>query len=85
MTLPVPLPPGAAPLPIAVWRFEDAPAYLQAVSTNGGDEDWLAVVPVHLVDEWIPWLEVGAFGLCSVDRFDHPKAKGYKVVIGSHA
>lgn len=77
--------PTAAPLPIAVWRFADAPAFLQDLSTNGGDEDWLAVVPPHLVGEWITWLEAPTFGLCSVDRFDHPVAKGYKVVIGSHS
>lgn len=76
-----------ARLPIAVWRFEDAPVFLQDLSTNGGDEDWLAVVPDYLVEEgyYIPWLEVPAFGCCCVDRYPHPETPGFEVVIGSHA
>ena len=32
-------------LMIKVWRFEDAPKKYRALSTNGGDEDWIAFVP----------------------------------------
>jgi hypothetical protein len=39
------------PAAIIVWRFEDAPADLGALSRHGGDEDWLAVVPRALCDE----------------------------------
>lgn len=35
---------------IIIWRWVDAPAELKALSTHGGDEDWLAVVPRVLCD-----------------------------------
>jgi hypothetical protein len=31
--------------PIRIWQFAAAPIELQAYSSNGGDEDWLAFVP----------------------------------------
>jgi hypothetical protein len=69
-------------LEIRVWRFRDAPEDLQALSTNGGDEDWLAFVPDHLADQWIGWLESGgSFGCCDVDEFP---IRGGVVRIGSH-
>ena len=37
--------------PITIYRFEDAPKELQNLSQNGGDEDWLAIVPKHLKKE----------------------------------
>lgn len=66
-----------------VWRFHDAPESLRALSENGGDEDWLALVPPHLASDWIPWAEVGGFGVCNVDRFAMPY--GFVVYIGCHA
>lgn len=30
---------------VTVWRFDEAPLPLQALSINGGDEDWLVYVP----------------------------------------
>lgn len=41
--------------PILVWPFDEAPKEYQNLSTNGGDEDWLAFVPEHLKEEWINW------------------------------
>lgn len=71
---------------ILVWRFRDAPLVLQNLSTNGGDEDWLAEIPPHLADEWIGWMQGGtAFGCCSVDEYEHPYYAGWTVRIGSHA
>ena len=35
---------------ITIWRYQDAPPELRALSTHGGDEDWLAVVPRSLCD-----------------------------------
>lgn len=70
---------------IKVWRFEDAPDILQALSRPGGDEDWVAVIPPEYVDMYIPWLECPHFGCCDVKEYDHPLAPGYKVRIGQHA
>lgn len=33
-----------------VWRFHEAPEKYQALSCNGGDEDWLAFVPLYPFD-----------------------------------
>ena len=68
---------------ILVWRFNEAPQWLQDLSEHGGDEDWLAVVPLHLKDEYIPWLEVGRFGPCEVSS--HELESGLVVKIGAHA
>ena len=79
--------PLGTPLPIAVWRFQDAPQYLQDLSLNCGDEDWLAVVPDYLTADgtYIPWLETSAFGCCCIDTYPHPAHEGFEVVIGSHS
>lgn len=72
--------------PIQVWRFGEAPADLQALSTNGGDEDWLALVPNSYRVEEIFWMSSGGpFGCCSVDKYAHPFDSRLIVVIGSHA
>jgi len=73
-----------APNHIRVWRFCDAPEELRNLSTNGGDEDWLALIPPKLVGEYIPW--IGAeFGCSGIDKYEHPELPGFVVKIGSHA
>ena len=68
---------------IKVYRFEDAPEELRILSTNGGDEDWIAIVPPSLQDDYFPWLEEGSlFGCCSVDEY---WLDGNKILIGCHA
>lgn len=70
--------------PIQVWEFEDAPEEFRALSQNGGDEDWIALIPAHLSERWIGWLEQGSsFGCCDVHEFNLPDGKGVR--IGSHA
>lgn len=72
--------------PIQIWKFEDSPKELKALSTNGGDEDWLAIVPDHLATEQIYWLEEGSsFGPYKVEEFNHPSLRDYKIRIGSHS
>lgn len=69
---------------IWVWRFEDAPEEYRALSRNGGDEDWLAVVPSSFKGVWIPWLEGGSpFGVCDVQIYT--LESGHQVYIGSHS
>jgi hypothetical protein len=68
---------------IKVWPFHHAPPELQALSDNGGDEDWLALVPPSLKGQWIGWLEVGRFGVCDVNEYLQPD--GSVVCIGVHA
>jgi len=74
-----------APNHIRVWRFEDAPEELRALSTRGGDEDWLALIPPKLAGDWIPWLDVPGFGGCDVAEYTHPELPGYVVSIGYHS
>lgn len=69
--------------PIVVWSFYNAPDELRALVIPD-DVDWLAVVPPHLEDEYIGWMEQGsAFGRCEVSW--HRGPNGERVVIGFHA
>jgi hypothetical protein len=69
---------------LTVWRFEDAPKQYRDLSTNGGDEDWILLIPPGYDCEWIGWAERGgSFGVCCVDRFTLDD--GSRVWIGSHA
>jgi hypothetical protein len=70
--------------PISVWRFYDAPEEYRKLSDNGGDEDWLALVPPGYEDEYIGWLDSGrGFGACEVSM--HKLENGYTVYIGAHS
>ena len=70
--------------PIRVWPFGDAPEEYQALSTHGGDEDWVVVIPREYEDRgdwWVPWLD-------HIDTMRDPKRyeHGDEVVyIGAHA
>ena len=69
-----------------VWRFADAPMELRELSVAGGDEDWLALIPPALAEEWVPWMDEGtSFGYYKVREYEHPELPGYKVRIGQHA
>lgn len=69
--------------PILVWRFYDAPKAYQALSTHGGDEDWVGFIPDEFGEENPYWMEAGtAFGCCDVEEH---KVDGGRVVIGAHA
>lgn len=78
---------------ITIWQWQDAPEALRKLSDNGGDEDWVAVVPAALADAWaaladawIPWVDEGSrFGCCDVSEYPHPDLPGHVVKIGSHA
>lgn len=55
---------------VRVYKFHSTPKHWQdAFADNGGDEDWLAIVPPSLADEWIGWLEGPSFGCCCVDIY----------------
>ncbi len=41
---------------ILVWDFDDAPEKYQKMSTNGGDEDYIFLVPNSFIEKHgIPW------------------------------
>jgi hypothetical protein len=76
----------SAPNHIRVWAFEDAPEELRSLSTSGGDEDWLALLPPKHAGQHIGWLDSGhSFGCCDVQSYQHPELPGYEIRIGSHA
>ena len=72
---------------LIVWRFEDAPAILRNLSTNGGDEDWLVEAPPGWIDHGygMPfWMEqMDSMG--DPKTYPHPKSKGWTVLIWSHS
>lgn len=64
---------------IRVWRFEDAPEELRALSQHDGDELWVAWIPAE--GEWPTWAWEGtAFG-DSVEEWDLPD--GSRALIGA--
>jgi hypothetical protein len=70
--------------PMKLWRFEDAPEHLQELSTNGGDEDWLLLVPPGQdAPFWVERNGLGHFGICNTDQFQLPD--GSEVFIRCHA
>ena len=70
-------------LAIVVWKWDDAPDEYRNISTNGGDEDWVAFVPEHMAKDWIPWMmEGGEFGCCHVREYE---VRGGVIRIGAHA
>ena len=74
----------ATHLCIRVWRWRDAPSSLRALSPHGGDEDWVALAPATVYDEYIGWLASGtAFGVSEVSR--HELADKSVVYIGAHS
>jgi hypothetical protein len=68
---------------ILVWSWFDAPEEFRALSTLGGDEDYVALVPEGY-RQYAGWLdEGGPFGCCSVER--HELGDGAVVYIGAHS
>jgi len=68
---------------IQVWHFHDAPLPLMTLAFQGGDEDWLALIPPKYADLSIPWMEVGSFAVCDVTEFK--LADGWLLRVGTHA
>lgn len=72
---------------ILVWAWREAPERYRVLSTNGGDEDWVAFVPcsddAREVDVRPSWAYEGSqFGRCSVDAH---RVNGGFIFIGAHA
>ena len=65
---------------IKVWAFYDAPEEYQKLSTNGGDEDWVALVPKGM--DRPDWVGSEAFGCCDVAAYP---IEGGTIHIGCHA
>lgn len=66
---------------IKVWWFKNAPPVLQGLSQAGGDEDWLALVPNEMLENYriprLTWLGGG--------RVRQYPIAGATVFIGQHA
>lgn len=67
---------------IVVWKFDDAPWALRALSTYGGDEEWIAWIPAGY-PHWVSWIDgVGQFGGADVTERTLPS--GAVVRISAH-
>lgn len=85
--VPNPVSSEAAHPAIHVWAWADAPQKLKDLSGHGGDEDWVALLPLGYwpPNSWPPlWMDEGTpFGRCSVSR--HQMPGGWVVAIGAHS
>lgn len=74
---------------VVVWRFRDAPAHLRALSTNGGDEDYVLLCRDGVFGATqerapsIPWAEEG--GRFGCFRVEEHRIDGAWVLIGCHS
>lgn len=77
---------------LSIWTWEDAPEEYKALSTHGGDEDWVLVCSSDQINEYWPnWLadaisgseDSYVVGFGHVDR--HVLDDGAVVVIFAHA
>lgn len=73
--------------PLKTWSFSDAPEEYKLLSDNGGDEDWITLVPRSWGEGdgyWIPWLEdyCGQYGACRTNKYE--VAEGW-IYIGCHS
>ena len=53
------------------------------LSNNGGDEDFIGLIPPRYNGKWPRWMEQPYFGCSSVDEY-HTK-DGWEIRIGAHA
>ena len=68
---------------IKIWPFDLAPEKYRRLSQNGGDEDWLALVPKWIDEKYyLSFLDTPHFGFSDVERHE---LKDYVVYIGCHA
>lgn len=68
-----------------VWRFHEAPKELRALSTNGGDEDWLVEIPKEWEEKYFTgWIDTLDAGL-QPRGHKHPSKPGWMVYIGAHS
>jgi hypothetical protein len=71
---------------IKIWQFSNAPEEYKELSTNGGDEDWIAFIPDEMDetrDAHLGFLEEGTpFGWCCVNEHLVPNGR---ILIGCHA
>jgi len=72
---------------ITIWKFSDAPAVLRALSDNGGDEDWLAIVPKSLLKYGLPaFMDSPAFAIDGdLQQHEYPGLPNDIIIISSHA
>ena len=64
-----------------VWQFKDAPNELQQISTHGGDEDYLALIPSKIENEWFHCFETDGFG----NFINSYQTNLGKIKIGAHS
>lgn len=80
---------------IRIWQFQDAPEQYRALSTNGGDEDWVAEVGPYPLKDAEEALLTGSRGLFAletdtvfaVDNLEEHELSScpFHIFIGSHA
>jgi len=72
---------------ICIWDYWHLPQrikdFLEKEQITTDDVDWFAIRPAVYEDDYIPWLEMPAFGCCKVKEYPLNK-EGDVLVVGYH-
>jgi hypothetical protein len=72
---------------ICIWDYWHLPQwikdFLEKEQITTDDVDWFAIRPSVYKDDYIPWLEMPAFGCCKVKEYPLNK-EGDVLVVGYH-
>ena len=75
---------------ITIYDWDDAPKELKDLSTSGGDEDWIAIIPIHINDKHfgVSFLQTPSFSCIGesqvIDLHDNNDIVTHKIYIASH-
>ena len=68
---------------ILVWPWEEAPSIFKDASHNGGDQDYVALVPKKYLNHRMMMTWEGKFFVCDIEKIDLDD--DYELWIGVHA
>lgn len=69
---------------IRIWGFHDAPEPFCSFMNQGGDEDWLALVPPSHSESYLSWLDEGStFVVCN--REEKLLPSGCRLIVSTHS
>lgn len=69
---------------IIIYEFDDAPEELQALSEQGGDEDWIIIIPNDILNKHHGYITMFETGFIDNQEATHESFPDCTIYISSH-